>query len=188
MRSGFKMRQSASEGGGLVAHPRGGVLGPGLGYEGEGTMDESLEDELGGGAARLVFGNANSSSVNSLGTSPGGRAGEIEVRIRYIHLPIYVSFPTLSVLHVLFAFRAGYQRNVSMLCTTVFVYSSRRSSPTTTRLVLYLVYVFPVPPTPSPAKQAHHESAAKCLLLSLLCLYGVGRFCLPCSMVKRPET
>eukprot|EP00903_Cladosiphon_okamuranus_P010191 g9650.t1 len=72
MRSGFKMRQSASEGGGLVAHPRGGL---GLGHErGEGAIDESLEDGLVGGG-RLVFGNAKSSSVNSLATSPGGRAG-----------------------------------------------------------------------------------------------------------------
>ncbi|CAN0150297.1 unnamed protein product, partial [Ectocarpus sp. 4 AP-2014] len=63
MRSGFKMRQSASEGGGLVAHSR--VAGGG---------DESLEDVLGGGK-RLVFGNAHSSSVNSLASSPAGRAG-----------------------------------------------------------------------------------------------------------------
>ncbi|CBJ33731.1 myosin-like antigen [Ectocarpus siliculosus] len=52
MRSGFKMRQSASEGGGLVAHPRAA-----------GGGEESLEDILGGGK-RLVFGNAHSSSVN----------------------------------------------------------------------------------------------------------------------------
>ncbi|CAM9223121.1 unnamed protein product, partial [Ectocarpus sp. 6 AP-2014] len=63
MRSGFKMRQSASEGGGLVAHPRAA-----------GGGEESLEDILGGGK-RLVFGNAHSSSVNSLASSPAGRAG-----------------------------------------------------------------------------------------------------------------
>ncbi|CAB1118783.1 unnamed protein product [Ectocarpus sp. CCAP 1310/34] len=62
MRSGFKMRQSASEGGGLVAHPRVAAGG-----------DESLEDIL-GGSKRLVFGNAHSSSVNSLASSPAGRA------------------------------------------------------------------------------------------------------------------
>lgn len=72
MRSGFKMRQSASEGGGLVAHPRGGLA---LGHDGELTMDESLEDGLGGGG-RLVVGNANSASTSSLATSPGGRAGD----------------------------------------------------------------------------------------------------------------
>eukprot|EP00752_Nemacystus_decipiens_P016768 g15005.t1 len=71
MRSGFKMRQSASEGGGLVAHQRGGL---GFGHEGELAMDESLEDGLGGGG-RLVVGNANSASMSSLATSPGGRAG-----------------------------------------------------------------------------------------------------------------
>lgn len=38
-------------------------------------MDESLEDGPGGGG-RLVVGNANSASMSSLATSPGGRAGD----------------------------------------------------------------------------------------------------------------
>lgn len=86
MRSGFKMRQSASEGGGLVAHPRGGL---GLGHEGE-AIDESLEDGLAGGR-RLVFGNANSSSVNSLATSPGGRAGGYRIIHTVIRNSVYGS-------------------------------------------------------------------------------------------------
>ncbi|CAM9153187.1 unnamed protein product, partial [Hapterophycus canaliculatus] len=50
MRSGFKMRQSASEGGGLVANPRAG------------GGDENLDDLR--GDARLAYGNAHSNSVN----------------------------------------------------------------------------------------------------------------------------
>lgn len=71
MRSGFKMRQSASEGGGLVAHSRGASLG----HDGGGLLDEGLDDGgLVGGGSRFVVG--SSSSVNSLASSPGGRTGD----------------------------------------------------------------------------------------------------------------
>lgn len=70
MRSGFKMRQSASEGGGLVAHSR-----TGLGHDGGGLLDEGLDDScLVGGGGRLGIG--SSSTVNSLSSSPGGRTGD----------------------------------------------------------------------------------------------------------------
>lgn len=68
MRSGFKMRQSASEGGGLVAHARANEGGGGV---------EFLEE------GRSVLG--SSSSLNSLGNSPRGRAGATIASHEMVH-------------------------------------------------------------------------------------------------------